>query len=131
MNDLLVTEHRDFIEELVSKYIDARVKFVKSKNDIGGKLGQSLWGSATEKPIIQLPEQISGQEIHDSLMTLAVRGQITGNPKLISHADEINSPFEYLKHLVLHEVAHIKNDWHQDRETDCDLWVYDQMHTDT
>ena len=129
MNDLLVTEHRDLIEDLVAKHVDACVEFVKSKDDINGKLGQSLWGSATEKPLIQFPEQITGQEIEDSLMGLAVRGQVTENPQLVRHAGEINSPLEYLKHLVLHEVAHIKNDWHQDRETDCDLWVYDQMHT--
>ena len=115
----------------MAKHVDARVEFVKSKDDIGGKLGQSLWGIATGKAVIQLPEQITGREIEESLMALAVRGQVTENPQLVHHAGEINLPLEFLKHLVLHEVAHIKNDWHQDRETDCDLWVYDQMHTET
>lgn len=130
MNSLLVTEYQDLIEDLVTKYVDARVQFVKSNDDIGGKLGQSLWGSATEKAVIQLPEQITAQEMEDYLIALAIRGQVANKPHLVRHADEINSPLEYLKHLVLHEVAHIRNDWHQDREIDCDMWVYDQMHTE-
>ena len=131
MDDLLVAEHRDFIEDLVAKYVDASVEFVKSKDNIAGKLGQSRWGSATERSVIQLPEQITAQEIKDFLMALALRGIATENPQLVDHAGEIDSPLHYLTHWVLHEVAHIKNDWHQDRETDCDMWVYDQMHTET
>lgn len=131
MGDLLLTEHRSLIEAIVAGHIDARVEFVKSKDDIGGKLGRSLWGSDTQKPLIQLPELITAQEIDDSIMALAVRGHVAEIPKLCRHADEIKSPLDYLKHLVLHEVAHMKNDWHQDRETDCDLWVYEQMHKET
>ena len=131
MDSLRLTDHRSLIEALVSQHIDARIEFVKSKEELGGKLGRSLWGSPTQIPLIQFPEQITGQEIDDSLIALAVRGQVTENPTLVRHADEIQSPIEYLTHLVLHEVAHIKNDWHQDRETDCDLWVYEQMHEET
>ena len=29
----------------------------------------------------------------------------------------------YLKHLVLHEVAHAANNWPQSMETECDLWA--------
>ena len=81
--------------------------------------------------MIQLPERITGREIDDSLIALAVRGLETGNSRLMRHADEIETPIEYLTHLVLHEVAHIKHDWDQDHETDCDLWVYEQMHVET
>jgi hypothetical protein len=131
MENLQLTDHRSFIEALVSRYIDARIEFVKSKDELGGKLGRSLWGSPSQIPLIQLPERITGQEIDESLVVLAMRGHVTGNPTLVQHADEIQTPIEYLKHLVLHEVAHVKNDWHQDRETDCDLWVHEQMHEET
>jgi hypothetical protein len=124
-------EHRALIEKLVGRHIVARVQFVRSKHEVGGKLGRALWGSPTEVPLIQFPEKITAQEIEDSLLALAIRGEMTGNSTLTSHADEIDSPIEYLKHLVLHEVAHINHDWRQDRETDCDLWVYQQMHAET
>ena len=131
MDDLQVTDHRPLIEALVSQHIDARIEFVRSKEALGGRLGRSLWGSPTEIPLIQLPERITGREIDDSLIALAVRGLETGNSRLMRHADEIETPIEYLTHLVLHEVAHIKHDWDQDHETDCDLWVYEQMHVET
>ena len=131
MDDLQLTDHRPMIEALVAKHIDARVVFVESKQELGGKLGRALWGNSTEIPLLQFPERITAEEIDDSLIALALRGQSTGNPALVRHADEIESPIEYLKHLVLHEVAHVKHDWHQDHETDCDLWVYEQMHAET
>jgi hypothetical protein len=131
MNDLVLIEHRDFIESLISKHVVARLEFVQSKEDIGGKLGRALWDSPYGSALIQLPQRITAQEIDDSLLALAVRGQVTGNSELVRHADEIDTSIKYLQHLVLHEVAHIKNDWRQDRETDCDLWVYGQMHEET
>lgn len=131
MDDLRLTDHRPLSEALVAQHIEARIELVKSKEELGGKLGRALWGSSTEIPLIQFPERITAEKIDDSLIALALRGEMTGNPNLVCHADEIKSPIEYLKHLVLHEVAHIKHDWHQDRETDCDLWVYEQMHAET
>ena len=131
MDDLQLTEHRSFIERLVGRHITARVKLVPSKAELGGKLGQAHWGSPTELPLILHPECITVAEIEQSLFELALRGRVTGNPKLMEHADEIGSSEQYLEHLVLHEVAHIKNNWRQDRETDCDLWVYAEMHGET
>jgi len=131
MNDLHLPEHRALIEELVAKYVVAHVRFVPSKEEIGGKLGRSYWNSPTDSPVILLPERITATEIDESLILLALRGRVTGNKKLIEHADEISSSVEYLMHLVLHEVAHIKNNWTQERETDCDLWVWEQMHEGT
>jgi len=128
MSDLIISEYRDFIENLISMHIEARLEIVASKEEMDGKLGRAIWGGDKMTPIIQLPRQITAQEIDDSLLALAVRGHISENQELICHAEEIDSPLEYLKHLVLHEVAHIKNNWYQDREIDCDLWVYGQMH---
>jgi len=45
MDDLQLTEHRSLIEDLVAKHIDARIEFVKSKEEIDGKLGRALWAT--------------------------------------------------------------------------------------
>lgn len=131
MNDLHLPAHRALIEELVARYVAAEVRFVASKEEIGGKLGRSYWNSPTDPPVILLPECITAAEIEESLILLALRGKLTCNEQLIEHADEIGTSFEYLKHLVLHEVAHIMNNWTQEQETDCDLWVWKQMHEGT
>lgn len=33
----------------------------------------------------------------------------------------------FLSHLVLHELAHLTNDWGQDREDDCDDWAFARL----
>jgi len=33
----------------------------------------------------------------------------------------------FLRHLVLHELAHLTNDWGQDREDDCDDWAFARL----
>jgi hypothetical protein len=40
---------------------------------------------------------------------------------------KINNSFEFIVHLVLHEVAHIKYDWDQSNEKDCDYWAFEQL----
>jgi len=34
---------------------------------------------------------------------------------------------QFLKHLILHELAHLANDWPQDRENNCDRWAFDKL----
>jgi hypothetical protein len=128
MRDLDVQSHFSRIQALVARYVHARVEILPSKTEMDDRLGRSMWSGPADMALIQLPSRISASEINDSLLALAIRGHITGNAKLTQHAEEIETPEAYLEHLVLHEVAHIKNNWGQDRETDCDLWVYEQLH---
>jgi hypothetical protein len=123
MNDLIVKEHLHYIKQLVNTYVIARIELVSTKDEIDGKLGRALWGHISELPLIQIPEQISTRDIEESLLALALRGSVTKNFVLVQHADEIDTPLYYLTHLVLHEVAHIKHNWQQNHETDCDLWA--------
>ncbi len=39
----------------------------------------------------------------------------------------LNTPEMFLKHLVLHELAHLMNDWHQDKENECDAWAFESL----
>lgn len=132
VDDLELSDHLPRIEAIVARYVVARVELVTSKQEIGGKLGQSCWSSTPRVvPLIKFPRHISGAEMAESLVALALRGIVTENPKLVEHADKIITSGAYLEYLVLHEVAHIKNNWTTDRETECDLWVYEQMHAET
>jgi hypothetical protein len=39
----------------------------------------------------------------------------------------LSSPEVFLRHTVLHELAHLENGWGQDREDDCDEWAFDRL----
>jgi hypothetical protein len=44
-----------------------------------------------------------------------------------SRAARLDTPESFLRHLVLHELAHLANDWAQDAEEDCDEWAFRRM----
>lgn len=88
MDDLQLADHLPQIEAMIARYVVARVELVASKEDIGGKLGQSNWSSTPGVvPLIQFPRCISGAEVADFLLALALRGIVTENQKLVQHAD--------------------------------------------
>jgi len=47
------------------------------------------------------------------------------------HWDETSemrkNPAMFLRHLVLHELAHLENNWGQSREDDCDEWAFERL----
>ena len=40
----------------------------------------------------------------------------------------LTSPELFLRHTVLHELAHLANGWGQDREDDCDGWALSKLY---
>src|SRR4051812_33563774 len=38
------------------------------------------------------------------------------------------TPDLFLRHLVLHELAHLANGWGQEREDECDDWAFERLH---
>lgn len=41
----------------------------------------------------------------------------------------LTSPETFLRHTVLHELAHLENPWGQDREEACDEWAFAKLDT--
>jgi hypothetical protein len=41
--------------------------------------------------------------------------------------ESLSSPAAYARHLVLHELAHLANEWGQERERDCDVWAFERL----
>jgi hypothetical protein len=41
--------------------------------------------------------------------------------------DQLNCAKSYAEHLLLHELAHLTNNWNNDNERGCDAWAFDRM----
>jgi len=62
----------------------------------------------------------------DSERIDSVKGRIqTGGFGL--EVEQLDTPERFLTHLVLHELAHLINDWGQDMEDKCDEWAFQRM----
>lgn len=125
---------REFIERTIAKYIDARLEIVDeiaqwcadnsggcSPEKFDNPIGKALWGSDSEPNRILLRRILTEKNIQSHLDAIYLRG-FENVEEVITNSDE------FLLHLVLHEVAHIKNNWHQNRESDCDRWAFDKLH---
>ena len=42
-------------------------------------------------------------------------------------AERLITPALFLRHLVLHELAHLENGWDQSHEDDCDDWAFERL----
>ena len=42
-------------------------------------------------------------------------------------SDAISTPELFMRHLVLHELAHLVNQWGQEREDDCNSWAFERL----
>ncbi len=130
---LVLERYRKLVEEIAGRYIDAEVVLVPSIAEwmisIGAsvqeasgdrnRLGKSLWGSPSARDTIVLRTPLTRDDVSTYCLYLELRR--------FRRAHLLNQSVECLKHLVLHEVAHIKHDWRQDREKDCDRWAFNQL----
>jgi hypothetical protein len=69
---------------------------------------------------IVVRKSISAQRVDAVLSGINARGR-HGARTLLS------TPTLFMRHLVLHELAHIENDWPQERENDCDVWAFAKL----
>ena len=122
-----VEAYREYLETLISRYVDADLVLAESKAEIGGKLGRGNWAVPGKKAQIILPKEISEEDAENCLLALAIRGQINNRPELCADADSVKDGRQFLTHLTLHEIAHVKNRWGQDCELDCDVWAHKEM----
>lgn len=69
---------------------------------------------------ILLKRRIDSDRIERVVGLLEVRGFLKARILL-------DTPERFLEHVVLHELAHLNNDWGQDRDADCDEWAFDKL----
>lgn len=134
MKDIDVASHWKLVESIVWGYIDARVKMVDdiaewcaenseglySASELDNPIGKALWNIPTEPNRVLLRRRITSDQVDEHLLVLHIKG-------FVDAYDRIRDSETFLKHLVLHEVAHIKHDWGQDRENDCDRWAFEEL----
>lgn len=126
--------HLGLLEKIAHHYVETEVLLVpdiaawRAEHVICGSvgaddsnpIGQSLWGSEDAPNRILLKTPLAENVIQDHLFALYLSGF-----RRVHYAIEDNITF--VKHLVLHEVAHIKHNWGQDHEKDCDRWALRQL----
>ena len=47
----------------------------------------------------------------------------------VESSELISTTELFMRHLVLHELAHLVNDWGQEREDDCNSWAFQRLCT--
>jgi len=83
------------------------------------RIGKVVQDSTTKKYLVLLSAEIDEEYVTGSLIpALQMRG-------LEAEAGRLKEPETLLKHLVLHEIAHIKNKgW---TEAECDRWAFQEL----
>jgi len=133
MADLLIRNHAGYISNLISRHIDAIIEITEDtakwcakhpelvkKEDADSKLGMAFWNHPTEPNRIVLKETISDNEVDNHLLVLFIKG-------FNNVYYEIEDNGAFLKHLILHEIAHIKFNWVQSDEDKCDQWAFEEL----
>ena len=64
---------------------------------------------------------VSAAEVESILDRIAWNGRHAAHSLL-------DSPDVFLRHLVLHELAHLANNWGQEKEDECDDWAFQRLH---
>lgn len=135
MDELICSKYESYICALVNRYILAKVEIVDDvatwcaenseghykAEDLPNPIGKALWKSRIGQPNrILLKNIITPSEIDNHLLAIFIKGFTDVHYRIDNNID-------FLKHLILHEIAHIKHDWNQSHEKDCDKWAFEQL----
>ena len=125
---------RSNVERMVRSYIDATVEIVPSVDEwcalfLPGvhfpewhtsPIARAIWRCPNEPNRILLQSSLHVSSFTDRLLALRMSN--------LSRAEfPIHDEWTYVKHLVLHEVAHVKHNWDQTHERECDEWAFEEL----
>ena len=82
--------------------------------------GLALRAHGTSAATIVVRHKIT-EEQADSIVGRTLLG---GHPQAFHR---LGTPEQFARHLILHELAHLENNWGQDREDECDTWAFDRL----
>jgi hypothetical protein len=123
--------HRAMLKAEIHRYASRAVDLVivedianwaaeRKGNAKGNPPAMAVVDRETEGWGILLRRSINQAWVKSVLDGMFVRGIYDVQDRLIS--TEL-----FLKHTVLHELAHLENDWGQERETDCAPWAFERL----
>jgi hypothetical protein len=90
---------------------------------LGNPVGTCFESQGDVPRRIVVREAISEERVNGILGRLDFRGYWVETRSLRS------DPAAFLRHLVLHELGHLENNWGQEREDDCDAWAFSRLAT--
>jgi hypothetical protein len=88
-------------------------------NAKGNPIAMSVVATSSGAWGIVMRREMSAERIRGVLDRMVFGGYLNA-------AELLNEPLKFLEHLVLHELAHLRNKWGQDREDDCDEWAFER-----
>lgn len=129
LRNIYMDEEAEYVKKMMSDHIQAMLKIVDSRNQIGNRLALSEWGKPGHEDFISLPRSISMNEQISAILQIISKGEDWGIPRLAKIGRQLlaSDSRMFLAYLVLHEIAHIKHAWSEKREIDCHLWAGEQL----
>jgi hypothetical protein len=120
--DLLLAEHASEPVELriVPDIAAWAAERQGNLNPHANPVGLAVRDGTTNAAVILLRREIS--EVRANAIVQRV---LLGGHSLVT--ERLNSPGALAKHLVLHELAHLENNWGQEHEDACDAWAFERM----
>jgi hypothetical protein len=120
------------LDALVAKHATQRTKIVlvddierwavsNHLRVVGNPVGTCFETQGQEPRRIVIREAVSEERVNRILGRLDFRGYWDETRALRAN------PAEFLRHLVLHELAHLENNWGQELEDDCDVWAFARL----
>lgn len=124
--------YRSDLEELIKRFATKTVSLVLAEtirswaqanaySVKGDPIAAAFPPNRTHSFIVAVRRAIDERSIRSVIDGLAVTGFATESELLES------SPYQFLSHTVLHELAHIENGWGQEFEAECDRWAFSRL----
>lgn len=113
-------EHCEFPVELIFVQDIAEWAASRYGNLRGNPVAMAIRNAATDGAGILIRQSIDESQVDSILSRMEFGG--------FDHARAtLSLPEQFMRHLVLHELAHLVNNWGQDREDDCDQWAFERL----
>lgn len=131
MRAIRIADYRELIERVASKVATRPVEIYLPHDpriwceERGLSAQQVTYATAVKNTstgawgIVFSPE-ISEQSINSIVSGMEIRG--FGEARTLRE-----DPEQFVAHLVLHELAHLENNWGQEMESACDEWAFEML----
>jgi hypothetical protein len=118
--DIVIREHCDFPVDLIFVLDIAEWASSRSGDLKGNPVALAVRDAATGGAGILIRQSIDASRV-DSVLSRIEFGGFHQTRSILS------TPEQFMRHLALHELAHLVNNWGQDREDECDEWAFDRL----
>lgn len=131
MNIQDVERFRPFLEALIARHADRDVSLLivadiahwsleHCRNATDNPIAMAVVDSASQGWGIVVRRSMDDHQIKGVLDRISFVGTYRAH-------DLLNTVERFLRHTVLHELAHLTNNWDQSREDDCDSWAFERL----